>query len=196
MLLSCVACRSLRCSPPARRRRRRRAGAAAPVEVQILAINDFHGNLEPPARSTRSRPTAQTRKVRPAVRPTSRARRKALRDGHADTVTVSAGDLIGASPLVSALFLDEPTIVAMNLLGLELNAVGNHEFDKGSAELLRMQNGGCEKYTTREPCAVEPFAGAQFHFLAANVLDGRRHDAVSRHRDQASSGRSRSASSA
>ncbi len=56
---------------------------------------------------------------------------------------ISAGDLIGASPLLSALFHDEPTIESMNKLGLDINAVGNHEFDEGAAELLRMQDGGC-----------------------------------------------------
>ena len=95
---------------------------------------------------------------------------KALRAGKPYSVTVSAGDMIGAAPLVSALFLDEPTIGAMDLAGVEFNAVGNHEFDKGAAELLRMQNGGCEKHTTRTPCALEPFKGAGFKFLAANVL--------------------------
>ena len=100
---------------------------------------------------------------------------KSLRAGHPHSVTVSAGDLIGASPLVSALFLDEPTIEAMEEVGVEYNAVGNHEFDKGSAELLRMQEGGCAKHTPRQPCKVEPFDGADFRFLAANVLtaDGR-----------------------
>ncbi|MFL6750985.1 MAG: bifunctional metallophosphatase/5'-nucleotidase, partial [Sphingomicrobium sp.] len=92
-----------------------------------------------------------------------------------NSVTVAAGDLIGASPISSALFLDEPTIKALSLAGLELASVGNHEFDKGSAELLRMQRGGCEKYTRRTPCALEPFAGAGFQYLAANVVgaDGR-----------------------
>ena len=78
--------------------------------------------------------------------------------------------MIGASPLVASLFLDEPTIAAMNESGVEFNAVGNHEFDKGTAELKRMQEGGCAKHTMRQPCAVEPFAGARFRFLAANVL--------------------------
>ena len=85
------------------------------------------------------------------------------------SITVSAGDLIGASPLVSAAFLDEPTVAAMNLVGLDLNAVGNHEFDKGPRELWRMQAGGCGKFTTLRPCRLEPFAGAKFRFLAANV---------------------------
>ena len=95
---------------------------------------------------------------------------KALRQGQRHSVTVSAGDMIGATPLVSALFLDEPAIAAMNLVGVDFNAVGNHEFDKGSAELLRMQSGGCAKHTTRTPCKVEPFAGAAFKYLAANVV--------------------------
>jgi 5'-nucleotidase len=93
-----------------------------------------------------------------------------LRQGHRNSLTVSAGDLISASPLISANFLDEPTVLAMNMIGLDFNAVGNHEFDRGRAELLRMQNGGCERHTNRTPCAVDPaFPGARFRFLAANV---------------------------
>ena len=85
------------------------------------------------------------------------------------TLVVSAGDLIGASPLLSALFHDEPTIEAMNLIGLDINAVGNHEFDEGADELQRMQNGGCHPI---EGCKDgDGFAGADFPFLAANVID-------------------------
>ena len=81
---------------------------------------------------------------------------------------MSAGDLIGASPLLSALFHDEPTIEAMNQIGLDLNAVGNHEFDEGAAELLRMQRGGCHPV---DGCLDGTgFAGADFRFLAANVV--------------------------
>jgi len=88
-----------------------------------------------------------------------------------NSVVVSAGDMIGASPLVSALFLDEPTILAMNMIGMDFNAVGNHEFDRGRAELLRVQRGGCAKYTVREPCGLDPkFSGARFGFLTANTL--------------------------
>ena len=72
--------------------------------------------------------------------------------------------------------------MALSELGLELAAVGNHEFDKGPAELLRMQEGGCEQHTERKPCAVEPFAGAKFQYLAANVVTADGPDAVSRHR--------------
>ncbi|HEY8592451.1 MAG TPA: bifunctional metallophosphatase/5'-nucleotidase [Sphingomicrobium sp.] len=142
---------------------------AAPVEVQILAINDLHGNLEPPApveivQNDGSKNKVQTGGV--ARLGTALTR---LRSGKPNTVTVSAGDSIGASPLISAYYLDEPTITAMNLMKVEFNAVGNHEFDRGSDELKRIQNGGCTKFTRRIPCAVEPFRGAEFRYLAANV---------------------------
>ena len=139
-----------------------------PVEVQIIGINDFHGNLETPSAPPSVRMADGTLlKERLGGASALASTVKKLRQPN--SITVSAGDLIGASPLVSAYFLDEPTIQAMNAIGLSLNAVGNHEFDKGSAELLRMQNGGCEKNTTRVPCRVEPFGGAKFQFLAANV---------------------------
>jgi 5'-nucleotidase len=82
---------------------------------------------------------------------------------------VSAGDLIGASPLISALFHDEPTIEAMNLMGLDLKAVGNHDFDEGPAELVRMANGGT--HPTYADLDGTSFDDADFEFLAANVLD-------------------------
>ena len=140
-----------------------------PVEVQILAFNDFHGNLEPPgltiAAAAGEVPAGGAAYLASAL--------KQVRTAH--SVTVAAGDVIGASPLISSLFLDEPTIDAMNAMGLDLSAVGNHEFDRGAAELQRMQAGGCEKYTPRIPCRIEPFGGARFEFLAANVFgaDGR-----------------------
>ena len=99
-----------------------------------------------------------------------------LRDarvGNPNTVTVAAGDIIGASPLLSAAFHDEPTIEAMNKLGLEATAVGNHEFDEGYKELLRMQYGGClpdgDGLNNQNSCAANTFTGAKFHILAANV---------------------------
>jgi 5'-nucleotidase len=142
-----------------------------PVEVQILAFNDFHGNLEPPGVTVDDAATSgQPVKVAAGGAAQFAARLAAMRQGQPYTVTVSAGDMIGAAPLVSSLFLDEPTIAAMNLAGVEYNAVGNHEFDKGSAELNRMQVGGCEKFTQKAPCQLEPFKGAGFKFLAANVV--------------------------
>jgi 5'-nucleotidase len=144
--------------------------ATGPVEVQILAINDFHGNLETPEGTI---PITQSDGTDVASRAGGAAQLagslNALRTGHAHTITVAAGDLIGASPLASAWFLDEPTIDALSMAGLELAAVGNHEFDKGSSELIRLQKGGCEKFTTRIPCQLKPFNGARFTYLAANV---------------------------
>lgn len=143
---------------------------APPVEVQILAFNDFHGNLETPPPVEVTEADGSKRTITSGGAAHLAAALAGLRAGHAETVTVSAGDTIGASPLISANYLDEPTIDAMNLLGLEFNAVGNHEFDKGVAELKRMQGGGCAKNTRRVPCGLEPFGGARFHYLAANVV--------------------------
>jgi 5'-nucleotidase len=141
------------------------------VDVQILAINDFHGNIEtPPDPVAISQPDGTTFKARVGGAAQLGAALARARLGQRNTITVAAGDLIGASPLSSAWFLDEPTIDAMNLLGLSIASVGNHEFDKGSNELLRIQKGGCRRYTSRVPCRLEPFAGARFQYLAANVL--------------------------
>ncbi|WP_438024192.1 bifunctional metallophosphatase/5'-nucleotidase [Sorangium sp. So ce233] len=143
-------------------------GGSDTVSVQILAFNDFHGNLEPPAGSSGRITLPDTTQVDAGGVAYFASRVAALRATNPNTVVVSAGDLIGASPLVSALFHDEPTIEAMNLLGLDINGVGNHEFDKGTAELLRMQYGGCSPV---DGCADGTFfAGASFQFLAANVV--------------------------
>ncbi|HEX8841022.1 MAG TPA: bifunctional metallophosphatase/5'-nucleotidase, partial [Sphingomicrobium sp.] len=149
----------------------RPAQPASAIEVQILALNDFHGNLDPseaPVRFEMAHDQFASARLGGAAFMGAELRK--MRAGHHFTITVAAGDLIGASPLTSAYFLDEATVDAMNLMGLELASVGNHEFDKGSAELLRMQNGGCGKYTTRVPCRLERFKGARFEYLAANVL--------------------------
>ena len=141
------------------------------VDVQILALNDFHGNIERPADPVRFQLGPDTFATAGAGGAAIVGQELAnLRSGRDHTITVAAGDLIGASPLASAYFLDEPTIDAMNLMGLSLASVGNHEFDKGSAELLRMQNGGCEKHTPRVPCRLERFTGARFQYLAANTV--------------------------
>ena len=132
------------------------------VDLQILAINDFHGNI------------ATTGDWGPdgAEQPVGRAdyfaaHIDAAEAGVENSILVSAGDLIGASPLISALFHDEPTIEAMNLIGLDINGVGNHEFDEGPDELVRMQNGG--SHPVDGDLDGDGFAGAEFEFLAANV---------------------------
>ena len=144
--------------------------AAGPIEVQILGLNDFHGNLETPSASVSLvQPDGSKSEGRFGGAAALAGTLQRLRAGK-PSVTVAAGDLIGATPLASAYFLDEPSIAALSAAGLEIAAVGNHEFDKGSAELLRMQRGGCDKHTSRVPCRLEAFRGASFAYLAANVL--------------------------
>lgn len=138
------------------------------VEVQILAINDFHGNLAPPSGSSGRVGPATGGTIAGGAEYLS-THIKNLEATNPNSIVVSAGDLIGASPLLSGLFHDEPTIEAMNLIGLDINAVGNHEFDEGTTELLRMQNGGCHPVDGCQD--LTPFGGADFQFLAANVVN-------------------------
>lgn len=145
--------------------------ARSTVSVQILALNDFHGNLEVPASPVYYSDGKQpSRELLGGVAPLG-AMLEQLREGREHTITVAAGDLIGASPFISANFLDEPTIMALSLADLAISSVGNHEFDRGIDELRRMQDGGCARFTTRTPCALDRFAGATFEYLAGNVVD-------------------------
>lgn len=142
------------------------------VDVKLIAFNDLHGNLEPP-KLTISAPAKGGGTVAvPAGGAAYMASAiAALKEKNPNNAVVSAGDMIGASPLVSALFLDESTIEAVNAMKIDFNAVGNHEFDKGQTELLRMKNGGCAKNTALEPCRVnKDFPGANFGFLSANTV--------------------------
>ncbi|MDZ7651227.1 MAG: bifunctional metallophosphatase/5'-nucleotidase [Burkholderiaceae bacterium] len=154
------------------------AGAeAASLAVRIIAINDFHGHLEPGDNTIQIAHPADPARLIPLRSGGAAhlaARVRALRADVPHSVFVAAGDLVGASPLVSALFRDEPTIEVMNLMGLELNAVGNHEFDHGTEELTRLIDGGCASAPRGEvdTCAnpAGRYAGATFPFIAANVL--------------------------
>ena len=139
--------------------------ASAPVHVQLVALNDFHGHLEPPAGTVRL-PDGTLPSGGGAWLAAHVAR---LRTEQPDTLVVGAGDLIGASPLASALTHDEPSIALMDALGLDVSSVGNHEFDEGVDELLRLQRGGCR---ADDPgCKGPGFPGARFGYLAANVFD-------------------------
>lgn len=146
------------------------------TSIKIVAFNDFHGQLESPG-SFRQTPTSAAATNIPVGGADWMAGYLAdLKAQNPHTVVVSAGDIIGATPLVSALFHDEPTIETMNRLGLDFNAVGNHEFDEGKEELKRMQTGGCHP-TDPNSCqgaavgTPVPFEGADFKFLAANVVE-------------------------
>ena len=145
-----------------------------PVDVTLLAINDFHGHLRPaPGGIAIDDPSDRTKTITvPAGGAEHMATLvKQLRAGKTNTAFVAAGDLIGASPFLSALFHDEPTIEALSMMGLEIAAVGNHEFDEGRDELLRMQHGGCHPV---DGCkGPHPFAGATFRYLAASTIDSK-----------------------
>jgi len=147
---------------------------SGPVDVKILALNDFHGNLLPPQGGIRVRDphdASKTVNVSAGGVEHLASALAELRAKNPNHIFVAAGDLVGATPLLSALFHDEPTIEAMNLLGLEASAVGNHEFDKGSAELLRLQRGGCHP---ADGCTgPQAFGGAKFRYLGAGITDTR-----------------------
>jgi 5'-nucleotidase len=155
------------------------APAPAPlVHVQILAFNDFHGNLEPPEGHDGSVVAPGGGRIAAGGASYLAAHVKSLRRANPNTVVVSAGDLTGASPLVSNLFDDEPTVLLMNQLGLDFEAVGNHDFDRGLAELVRLSKGGTSAVAGGGTngakagsalVARPPFAGARYHYLAANV---------------------------
>jgi 5'-nucleotidase len=141
----------------------------ASVSVQVLAVNDFHGALAPNTVSVPN--TSPTQRYYAGGAAYLAARLNDAAAANPNTVKVSAGDMIGASPLLSAAFHDEPTIQAFNLMGFDFSAVGNHEFDEGWQELLRMQYGGCHP---TDGCftgpGIPPFTGANFKYLASNVI--------------------------
>lgn len=160
------------------------------VPVLILGINDFHGAIEAPSgsggrvtnadgsstdaggaeylsthlKNARDRFTAKTGKG---------AKGKGAK-GNGVSLTVSAGDNIGGTPFLSQAFYDEPTIETLNHLGVTASAVGNHELDHGWGELHRMADGGClpaEPGSAKVSCALHPYTGAKFDYLAANIKD-------------------------
>src|SRR4051812_20225932 len=133
--------------------------------VRIAAIGDLHGHLRPP-------PEAMVMQDKSAVQAGGVARLatmvKRLRSQSRHFAFVSAGDLVGASPLLSAYFNDEPTIEAMNLMGLDFHGIGNHELDNGVAGIRRLVGGGCPRKGCR---SGKPYEGMHFSFLAANVIE-------------------------
>jgi 5'-nucleotidase len=135
------------------------------VRLQLLSFNDYHGHLES------STPGTVGTTVAGGVEFLS-SHLKQLRKGHPNSLTVTAGDLVGGSPFLSGLFHDEPSVQSMNALGLDVSSVGNHEFDEGVTELWRLQYGGCHP---DDGCYFpdEPYTGADFPWLAANVVNSR-----------------------
>lgn len=142
-------------------------------DVQLLSFNDLHGNLEPPAgssgRVTHLHEDGTTENIDAGGVEYLATHLREARKGNRYSVTAAGGDMVGASPLISGLFHDEPAIEALNKLDLDVTSVGNHEFDEGARELARLQNGGCHPV---DGCYTDKrFKGADFPYLAANVLD-------------------------
>jgi 5'-nucleotidase len=140
------------------------------VKGTFFSYNDFHGAIDPPAGSGAAVNGVPAGGVEYLATWLKKLRAEA-KDAGRDTMTVGAGDLIGASPLVSAAFHDEPTIELMDQIGLEVTSVGNHEFDEGVGELIRLTRGGC--HPTDGCQDGDGFGGATFTYLAANTIDKR-----------------------
>ncbi|HEY9105597.1 MAG TPA: bifunctional metallophosphatase/5'-nucleotidase [Roseateles sp.] len=144
------------------------------TSLTLLSINDFHGNIQAarPTPLMPRLPDAATGEVKPqpaggvAHLATALAELKAR---NPDALVVAGGDLIGASPLISGLLRDEPTLAAMSELGISASALGNHELDAGLPELLRKARGECAP----TECLWPGFKGPGFPYLGANVLDAR-----------------------
>ena len=156
------------------------ATAPAPVRVRIVAFNDFHGTLQSPGRLGTSARVPADRRAAVGGADALAAWVARLTADSPNHVVVGGGDFVGASPLVSALFFDEPAVEVLNRVGVDFTSVGNHEFDKGADELRRLQHGGCH-VTRSQPDANSckglgsrapgTFDGAHFQWLAANVVD-------------------------
>lgn len=148
-----------------------RAPAPEPVKLRIIGLNDFHGNLEPLRRTySLTMPDGGKEEVKVGGLAAYSAVVNDLRRQDEYSLVIGAGDMISASPLISSLFLDEPTVTGLSAMGLDISAVGNHEFDRGWRELKRVQDGGCEKLANRDPCQVAPFEGAKYTILSASTV--------------------------
>jgi len=157
------------------------ATQAATVNLKVVGFNDYHGTLETPGTFSQNLATGNV------ARPVGGAEYMAayiarMKQANPNTIVVGAGDFIGATPLISALFFDEPAVETLNAMGVDFAAVGNHEFDKGKDELRRLQNGGCKVPADPNSCkgfgsgsgfvpAPGTFSGAKFKWLSANVID-------------------------
>ena len=141
------------------------------TDVHVLAFNDLHGTLEPGGQNLYGKFAGGAAYLAKAVKD-----KQALYGDH--EVTVFGGDNIGASPLENGLFHEEPITVISNLMHVDFASVGNHEFDKGSAELQRIQNGGCHPvdgctaapYALPDGSTTDVYPGADFQYLSANVV--------------------------
>lgn len=149
-----------------------RPGPAPAIEINLVALNDFHGNLEPSKFSYTPKPDAPSVSVLAGGITTLAGALQQWRREDSDLLFVAAGDLVGGTPAMSAIWADEPSITALDLIGLLASSAGNHEFDHGRKELLRHQHGGCDSPRPHKACKFTPtWPGAKFTWLAANVID-------------------------
>lgn len=137
------------------------------IPVQLLSFNDFHGHLEATDGPIASDPTGTEAGGAEYLGAKLRELRGKVRDRN--SLTVAAGDLIGGSSFLSGMFHDEPAVEVLNTMELDVASVGNHEFDEGTTELLRMVRGGCHP---DDGCYFpgDPYEGTDFKYLAANVF--------------------------
>lgn len=143
-------------------------------DVTIVGVNDFHGNLLPTSfRIPDPQDRTKTKTIKAGGIEYIGGILGKVRAENPHTVFVGVGDMTGASPLVSALLRDEPTITALSKLGMAVNVVGNHEFDNGFSELMRFQKGGCNSNEPTRACKFDNYGGAGFTYLGANVLDAK-----------------------
>jgi 5'-nucleotidase len=153
------------------------AGCATParhaaIDINLVALNDFHGNLEPSKYSYAPAGSDKKQAIQAGGIDMLGGALNAFRKEDKDLLFVAAGDLVGASPALSSMWADEPSIEAMNMMGLTASSLGNHEFDQGRQELLRQQHGGCDSPRPAKACQLsKDFRGAGFAYLATNVVD-------------------------
>ncbi|MGG3468785.1 5'-nucleotidase C-terminal domain-containing protein [Neobacillus pocheonensis] len=125
------------------------------IQLQLLGVNDFHGQLN----ITRKFNGKDVGRVEYLA-----AYLKQKKAKNKNTLLVHAGDMVGASAPVSSLLQDEPTIKVLNKLGFDVGTLGNHEFDQGVKEMMRLIHGGFHPTTGY-------FEGTQFPYICANVID-------------------------
>lgn len=144
----------------------------APLEINLVALNDFHGHLESSKFVYKSAFEPAEKTITAGGIDNLGAALQAYRKEDPSLLFVGAGDLVGASPAMSSMWADEPSLAALSMLGMDLSSVGNHEFDQGKMELLRKQQGGCASSLPAKACKFNTdFKGASFTYLAANVTD-------------------------
>ena len=156
-----------------------------PQTIHIVALNDFHGYIQPsPYTFADSENPGETITVQAGGISAISGLMRELRSQHPELLFVAAGDLIGASPPMSAMFADEPSLLALDMLGLDLSSIGNHELDEGKVELYRQIDGGCKSPRPDKACQYrETYPGIEFDYVAANLIDEDKQDTAVALRD-------------